>query len=115
MTYYQACSAEWEEAAAGSHKPIHGLVTDGAGAPFTGVAVTNGRDVMTTDDGGAFSLEPAGQFIALTRPTGRTTDRWFVRIDAGAAEDSATQTSEMNSLTRTGSRLHSTGPRKPGR
>jgi outer membrane protein assembly factor BamB len=68
---------------------IHGLVTDGAGAPIPGVAITNGRDVITTDDGGAFSLEPAGRFIALTRPTGWITDRWFARIDAGAAEDTA--------------------------
>lgn len=69
-------------------KSILGLVTDGAGSPLPGVAVTNGRDVVTTDDGGAFSLEPAGLFIALTRPTGWTTERWFARTD-GAAGDTA--------------------------
>ncbi|WP_104175641.1 PQQ-binding-like beta-propeller repeat protein [Arthrobacter sp. Y81] len=70
-------------------KTIHGLVTDGAGAPLAGVAVTNGCDVITTDGGGSFSLVPAGHFIAITRPTGWTTDRWFVRIDAGATEETA--------------------------
>lgn len=53
-------------------KFIHGLVTDSDGAPFPHAAVTNGCDIVITDDGGAFSLEPAGQFMALTRPTGWT-------------------------------------------
>ncbi len=70
-------------------KSILGLVTDGAGSPLPGVAVTNGRDVVITDGGGAFSLEPAGQFIVLTRPTGWTADRWFARIGAGATAETA--------------------------
>ncbi|HEY9356142.1 MAG TPA: PQQ-binding-like beta-propeller repeat protein [Arthrobacter sp.] len=65
---------------------IHGFVTDGAGAPFPGVAVTNGRAVVITDDDGAFSLEPAGQFIAITRPTGWSTERWFARLNADASK-----------------------------
>lgn len=68
-------------------KTIHGLVTDGAGSPLSGVAVTNGRDVTATGDDGKFSLEPVGQFIILTRPTGWTTDHWFARV--GTAADMA--------------------------
>lgn len=61
-------------------KTICGSVKDRTGKPLHGITVTNGRDVVATDSDGAFSLEKAGQFIIVTRPTGWTTDRWFARI-----------------------------------
>lgn len=68
---------------------ITGFVSDNSGTPLAGVAVTNGRSVTHTDQAGVFELEPDGQFIAITRPTGWTTGRWFVRTDVSAAADTA--------------------------
>ncbi len=59
----------------------HGSVTDTTGAPIPDVAVTNGRDVVKTDNLGRFSLETFSRFVTLTRPTGWHTDRWFVRVE----------------------------------
>lgn len=70
-------------------KIITGRVITAAGLPLAGVAVTNGRDVVATNQGGAFKLEPYGRFVSLTRPTGWHTEEWFRRLpaDAGDAED----------------------------
>ncbi|WP_223695032.1 outer membrane protein assembly factor BamB family protein [Leifsonia poae] len=48
-----------------------------------GIAVSNGTDVVETDDQGRFELPDTGRFVTLTRPTGFTADPWWVRATAG--------------------------------
>lgn len=73
-------------------KNITGSVHAADGTPLAGVAVTNGRDVVTTRNDGSFSIDRFGPFVALTRPTGWHTDDWFRRLpaDAGQQGDAAT-------------------------
>ncbi|RLP83055.1 hypothetical protein D9V34_07385 [Mycetocola lacteus] len=58
---------------------MHGFVTDTDGAPLSGIAVTNGRDVVATDADGRFELEPVTPFIVVTRTAEYTTDTWWAR------------------------------------
>ncbi|MGZ0712679.1 outer membrane protein assembly factor BamB family protein (plasmid) [Coraliomargarita sp. W4R53] len=57
---------------------MHGFVTDTAGIPLANIAVSNGRDVVTTDHAGRFELEIVTPFATLTRPEGYTTDTWWL-------------------------------------
>ncbi|GGH45646.1 outer membrane protein assembly factor BamB family protein [Microbacterium album] len=64
-----------------------GHVTTTDSRPLEGVAVTNGRDVVRTDEHGRFELPVVTSFISITRPAGYDTDRWWVRVDPGAERD----------------------------
>lgn len=57
---------------------MHGTVTDAAGAPLAGIAVSNGRDVVRTDVDGRFTLERVTPFVTLTRTASHTSDRWWL-------------------------------------
>lgn len=71
------------EATAGG--TIHGRVIDGQRG-MAGVAVSDGLHVTLTDDDGAFTLPGHGPFVTLTRPSGWTTDRWYLPAEAGGAD-----------------------------
>ncbi len=60
---------------------IRGRVTDGAGGR-PGVLVSDGHSVVVTDAAGEYVLAGAGPFVMVTRPTGWTTEEWFLPVDA---------------------------------
>jgi outer membrane protein assembly factor BamB len=61
---------------------MYGHVRMRSGRPRSGVLVSDGVTVTSTDGKGAFSLQPSGPFVFVTRPAGTTCDTWFVRSNA---------------------------------
>ena len=73
-------------ASAADGASLHGTVA-GGGRPLTGVAVTNGRDVVKTDAAGRFTL-PAwerARFLSVTTPSGWRAERFYIPV-SGADE-----------------------------
>lgn len=61
--------------------PYSGTVTDiETGAPLSGVCVTDGRNVVKTDDNGKFTLKGyrKTRFITVTTPSGYTTEDYYI-------------------------------------
>ena len=64
-----------------------GYVTDGNGMPMEGVAVTNGRDVVKTDENGHYVMDGwlKDRFVTVTIPTGYWTEDYYMEV--GDARD----------------------------
>ena len=64
-----------------------GYVTDGNGMPLEGVAVTNGRDVVKTDENGHYVMDGwlKDRFVTVTIPTGYWTEDYYMEV--GDARD----------------------------
>ncbi len=70
------------------HNRYSGYVYEsGTGKPLSGVAVTNGRDVVKTDENGFYELDGwlKDRFVTVTVPSGYWTDDFY--IDAGKERD----------------------------
>lgn len=68
----------------GGGGPYIGTVTDAAnGTPMQNVSVSDGRNVVKTDENGAFSLKGyrKTRFITVTAPAGYTTEQYYIRTD----------------------------------
>lgn len=64
--------------------PYVGTVTNAEnGAPMANVSVSDGRNVVKTDENGAFSLKGyrKTRFITVTAPAGFTTEQYYIRTD----------------------------------
>lgn len=64
--------------------PYVGMVTNAEnGAPMANVSVSDGRNVVKTDENGAFSLKGyrKTRFITVTAPAGFTTEQYYIRTD----------------------------------
>lgn len=62
--------------------PYSGTVTErDGGAPLAGVSVTDGRNVVKTDENGQFTLKGwrKTHFITVTVPAGYTTEQYYIR------------------------------------
>lgn len=69
--------------------PFTGTVTDfETGEPLKGVSVTDGRNVVKTDDNGTFTLKGynKSRFVTVTTPAGYTTDDYYIPV--GSKKDS---------------------------
>lgn len=63
---------------------IVGTVTEnGTNAPVAGVSVTDGRNVVKTDDNGKYEIKVwrKSHFIAITIPSGYKTDSYYIPFD----------------------------------
>lgn len=63
---------------------IVGTVTEnGTNAPVAGVSVTDGRNVVKTDDNGKYEIKVwrKSHFIAITIPSGYETDSYYIPFD----------------------------------
>lgn len=63
---------------------IVGTVTEnGTNAPVAGVSVTDGRNVVKTDDNGKYEIKVwrKSHFIAITIPSGYKTDSYYILFD----------------------------------
>lgn len=63
---------------------IIGTVTEnGTNAPVAGVSVTDGRNVVKTDDNGKYEIKVwrKSHFIAITIPSGYETDSYYIPFD----------------------------------
>ncbi|KAE8765992.1 PQQ-binding-like beta-propeller repeat protein [Georgenia thermotolerans] len=58
-------------------RDMHGIVRGPDRRGMRGVMVSNGHDVVRTDDDGAFRLPDRGRFVFLTRPAGFTASPWW--------------------------------------
>lgn len=70
------------------HNRFSGYVYEsGTNKPLEGVAVTNGRDVVKTDENGYYELDGwlKDRFVTVTIPSGYWTEDYY--IDAGSARD----------------------------
>ncbi len=70
------------------HNRYSGYVYEsGTGRPIEGVAVTNGRDVVLTDENGHYRIDGwlKDRFVTVTIPSGYWTDDFY--IDAGKARE----------------------------
>lgn len=67
----------------GSGGPYVGTVTDASGVPMRNVSVSDGRNVVKTDENGVFSLKGyrKTRFITVTAPAGYTTEQYYIRVD----------------------------------
>ena len=63
--------------------PFTGTVKDSAGAPLTGVSVTDGRHVVKTAEDGSFTLAGwrKSSFVTVTVPAGYATDAFYLPVD----------------------------------
>ena len=66
---------------------MHGHVRMSSGRPRSGVIVSDGVTVTTTDSTGAYRLDATGPFVFVTRPAGTSCDEWFIRTTAGVVAD----------------------------
>ena len=59
-----------------------GYVTDGSGAPMAGVSVTNGKDVVKTDEDGHYVMDGwlKDRFVTVTIPTGYWTEDYYIEV-----------------------------------
>ena len=59
-----------------------GYVTDGSGAPMAGVSVTNGNDVVKTDEDGHYVMDGwlKDRFVTVTIPTGYWTEDYYIEV-----------------------------------
>ena len=59
-----------------------GYVTDGSGAPMAGVSVTNGKDVIKTDEDGHYVMDGwlKDRFVTVTIPTGYWTEDYYIEV-----------------------------------
>lgn len=59
-----------------------GYVTDGSGAPMSGVSVTNGKDVVKTDEDGHYVMDGwlKDRFVTVTIPTGYWTEDYYIEV-----------------------------------
>lgn len=57
---------------------MYGKVNDTFGAPVSGVLVSDGVSVTSTDGGGNFTITPTGPFVFVTVPADYTCDSWYV-------------------------------------
>ena len=57
-----------------------GYVTDGSGAPMAGVSVTNGKDVVKTDENGYYVMDGwlKDRFVTVTIPSGYWTEDYYI-------------------------------------
>ncbi|MGN0521773.1 MAG: PQQ-binding-like beta-propeller repeat protein [Eubacterium sp.] len=63
--------------------PFSGTVTEnGTGAPIEGVCVTDGRNVVKTDESGRFELKGwrKSHFVTVTVPSGYKTDNFYIPV-----------------------------------
>lgn len=70
--------------AAASKGTITGTVTEsGTNSPVAGVSVTDGRNVVKTDDNGKYEIKVwrKSHFIAVTIPSGYETDNYYIPFD----------------------------------
>lgn len=68
----------------GSGGPYVGTVTKASdGTPMANVSVSDGRNVVKTDENGAFTLKGyrKTRFITVTAPAGYTTEQYYLRTD----------------------------------
>lgn len=68
----------------GNGGPYVGTVTNAEnGTPMANVSVSDGRNVVKTDENGAFSLKGyrKTRFITVTAPAGYTTEQYYIRTD----------------------------------
>lgn len=61
---------------------MHGRVVDTAGTATPGVMISDGHTLSRTAMDGAFTIDPRGPFVFLTRPAGYTAAPWFVPATA---------------------------------
>lgn len=64
--------------------PFTGTVIEGGtGAPLAGVCVTDGRNVVKTDENGSFELKGwrKSHFVTVTVPSGYQTDDFYIPVD----------------------------------
>jgi len=64
--------------------PFSGTVTESeSGNPVQGVCVTDGRNVVKTDENGKYVLEGwyKSHFITVTVPSGYATDNYYIKVD----------------------------------
>lgn len=67
-----------------SKGPFSGtVVEEGTNAPLAGVMVSDGRNVVKTDENGAFYLEGyhKSRFVTVTTPSGYNTDDFYIPVD----------------------------------
>lgn len=57
---------------------MHGIVTTTDNEPLGGIAVSNGRDVVTTGADGRFDLHQVTPFVTVTTPAGHRAERWWL-------------------------------------
>ena len=59
-----------------------GYVTDGSGAPMAGVSVTNGKDVVKTDENGYYVMDGwlKDRFVTVTIPSGYWTEDYYIEV-----------------------------------
>lgn len=63
---------------------VSGTITEnGTNAPVSGVSVTDGRNVVKTDDNGKFEIKVwrKSHFISITIPSGYETDSYYIPFD----------------------------------
>lgn len=82
---------------------IVGTVTEnGTNAPVAGVSVTDGRNVVKTDDNGKYEIKVwrKSHFIAITIPSGYKTDSYYIPFDkAKESYDFSLDKSDVTSQT----------------
>lgn len=82
---------------------IVGTVTEnGTNAPVAGVSVTDGRNVVKTDDNGKYEIKVwrKSHFIAITIPSGYETDSYYIPFDkAKESYDFSLDKSDVTSQT----------------
>lgn len=63
-------------------KDYTGVVTDTGNAPMSGVSVSDGRNVVKTDENGAFTLDGyrKTRFITMTVPAGYQTETYYIPV-----------------------------------
>lgn len=79
-----AAAAAVVSLAATAKGTIVGTVTEnGTNAPVAGVSVTDGRNVVKTDDNGKYEIKVwrKSHFIAITIPSGYETDSYYIPFD----------------------------------
>jgi len=64
--------------------PFSGTVTEN-GNPVAGVSVTDGRNVVKTDENGSFELDGwrKSRFVTVTVPSGYATDEFYIPVEHG--------------------------------
>lgn len=65
--------------------PVQGVVMDTNNNPISNVSVTDGRNVVATDENGRFKLKGwhKGKFVVVTNPTGYWTEDYYKEIKRG--------------------------------
>lgn len=63
--------------------PFKGNVKDESGVPLSGVSVTDGRNVVKTDENGEFTLKGTrkSHFVTVTVPSGYQTDKYYIPVN----------------------------------